>query len=297
MRQVSIIALVSVLALFLGGCPAEDEGGETSSSPSPTTVAVRTSPKSSPSATPFANPLTPQKSVNPPTATGLIQSPPAEAVAKQISRGRADPFSAIQVQPEITVSPNPAGGGGTSTSPVPVVPPLPGVPRSRGRQPVVRNQPSEPISSRGNISPRGNILPRPPQQGSRPQTSVPRRPNPAPGSRPAGFPPTVATAPRFIPQLPKLPEPTQAKGVEVTGVVEVGGETRAIIKVPNEPSRTVREGDRLFNGQVLVKRIEARGAIPLVILEQYGVEVARRIGDAPAGGAPGEIPGTEPGAA
>jgi hypothetical protein len=74
-------------------------------------------------------------------------------------------------------------------------------------------------------------------------------------------------------------------------VVEVGGEPRAIIKVPNEPDRTVREGDRLLNGQVLVKRIEVNGPTPVVILEQYGVEVARRIGEQPAGG----VPGTEPG--
>jgi hypothetical protein len=74
--------------------------------------------------------------------------------------------------------------------------------------------------------------------------------------------------------------------------VEVGGESRAIVKVPNEPDRTVREGDRLLNGQVLVKRIDARGPTPVVILEQYGVEVARRIGEAPAGGTQGD-PTTE----
>jgi hypothetical protein len=95
--------------------------------------------------------------------------------------------------------------------------------------------------------------------------------------------------PNFIPRLPKLPEPTLAKGIEVTGVVEVGGVPRAIVKVPNEPSRYVREGERLSNGQVLVKRIEMnRGSTPVVILEQYGQEVARGVGEKPPGAPTGE---------
>jgi hypothetical protein len=41
-------------------------------------------------------------------------------------------------------------------------------------------------------------------------------------------------------------------------------------------------GQRLSNGQVLVKRIEVNnGASPVVILEQYGREVARRVGEKP----------------
>jgi hypothetical protein len=63
----------------------------------------------------------------------------------------------------------------------------------------------------------------------------------------------------------------------------VGGVQMAIVKVPNEPDRYVREGQRIANGQVLVKRIETnRGPNPVVILEQYGVEVARGVGDAPS---------------
>jgi hypothetical protein len=93
--------------------------------------------------------------------------------------------------------------------------------------------------------------------------------------------------------LPKLPEPTQARGIQVTGVVEVGGVPMAIVKVPNEPSRYVREGQRIANGQVLVKRIEMnQGPEPVVILEQYGIEVARGVGEAPATspGGPGQTP-------
>jgi hypothetical protein len=75
-----------------------------------------------------------------------------------------------------------------------------------------------------------------------------------------------------------------AKAVEVSGVVVVGTEPQAIIKAPNEAtSRYVRTGQRLANGQVLVKRIEFNeGSEPIVILEQNGVEVAKIVGERPA---------------
>jgi hypothetical protein len=78
--------------------------------------------------------------------------------------------------------------------------------------------------------------------------------------------------------------------VEVSGVVIVGTEAQAIVKAPNEAnSRYVRAGQRLANGQVLVKRIEFNeGSEPIVILEQNGVEVSKLVGErAPAPAQPG----------
>lgn len=85
------------------------------------------------------------------------------------------------------------------------------------------------------------------------------------------------------PFLPPPPQPDLARGVAVTGVVQVGNETQAIVKVPNEAtSRYVREGQRLSNGRVLVKRIEMnQGPEPVVVLEQYGTEVNKVVGEAP----------------
>jgi hypothetical protein len=82
--------------------------------------------------------------------------------------------------------------------------------------------------------------------------------------------------------LPPLPQPDLAKGVQVTGVVLVAGVPRAIIKAPDEPiSRTVGPGDRLSNGQVLVKTIDVSNrAEPVVILEQFGTDVAVGVGKA-----------------
>jgi hypothetical protein len=66
----------------------------------------------------------------------------------------------------------------------------------------------------------------------------------------------------------------------VTGVAQVGNEMQAIVKAPNEPtSRYVRVGQRIANGQVLVKRIEMDGGVePIVVLEENGVEVDRIVG-------------------
>jgi hypothetical protein len=99
----------------------------------------------------------------------------------------------------------------------------------------------------------------------------------------------VAPPPRAIAPLPPAPpiappQPDLARGVVVMGIVEVGGAFQAIVQVPNEAtSRYVSEGQRLSDGQVLVKRIEINsGSEPFVILEQNGIEVTRAVGEEPA---------------
>ncbi|WP_246275573.1 hypothetical protein [Brasilonema bromeliae] len=75
------------------------------------------------------------------------------------------------------------------------------------------------------------------------------------------------------------PQPELAKAVFVSGVILIGKKSQAIIKVPNEPtSQYVHAGQQLANG-VLIKRIEINeGSEPVVILEQYGIEVAKMVG-------------------
>ncbi len=82
--------------------------------------------------------------------------------------------------------------------------------------------------------------------------------------------------------LPPPPQPETAKAVIVSGVVVIGKVPQAIIKVPEEStSRYVQPGQRLMNG-VLVKRIEmTQSGNPTVILEQYGIEVAKQVGEQP----------------
>ncbi|NJN76039.1 MAG: hypothetical protein HC796_07310 [Synechococcaceae cyanobacterium RL_1_2] len=112
----------------------------------------------------------------------------------------------------------------------------------------------------------------------------------------------IKPKPFFVPVLPTLPEPELAKQILVSGVVKIGNKTNLIVETPQEGGKSlvqyVKEGDYLGNGQVLVKRIDTNRYTPLIILEQYGIEVSKKVGvsslnvavaQAPAPNTPGEI--------
>ncbi|MBD2540671.1 hypothetical protein [Coleofasciculus sp. FACHB-SPT36] len=294
MRQHSWIALLGILAVLAGGC---SQGEDTAVAPSPSTVPVP-APSVSPTAPPFTEPPTVTPKPPLPGLSGLIPSTNSDARLREIQKGRQDPFALVPLKPIVEVTPNETGSGSPpppfpapGVAPpqgltpgrrvIPVPPPLPPVrpPRTNGGGGNIRSQ----GSPNG-----GRTIPRAPAP-SRPNGVPPRGRNTTPpGNRNRVAPIPIATAPRIpapaplLPKLPPLPEPNLARSVEVTGVVQVGGEPQAIVRVPNEPSRYVGVGQRLSNGQVLVKRIEVNnGASPVVILEQYGREVARRVGEKP----------------
>lgn len=121
---------------------------------------------------------------------------------------------------------------------------------------------------------------------------------PAPSQPPQTSPGSLAPIPQLVPTNPLAalppspPQPTLARAVEVTGVVQIGTTVHAIVNAPNEPSsRYVRAGQSLSNGRILVKRIELnQGSEPVVVLEQNGIEVTTAVGEGgtPAAGAPGQ---------
>jgi hypothetical protein len=100
-------------------------------------------------------------------------------------------------------------------------------------------------------------------------------PQPLAPNNPAGLPPAVP--------MPAA-EPTLARTVSVSGIMQVDGKTQVIVKLPNESfSRYVEVGDRIYDGKIKVKRIEGQQTIsPTVVLEEVGVEVHRKVGDVPA---------------
>jgi hypothetical protein len=83
------------------------------------------------------------------------------------------------------------------------------------------------------------------------------------------------------PSIPVPPQPELAQAITITGIIDLGGAPQIIVKAPEERvSRYVRVGDYLSNGQVRVKRIEnAIGSLPVVVLEQLGQEVYKKVGD------------------
>jgi hypothetical protein len=298
MGRNSTIAVVAILVLALAGCASEgteqasNPTASSSSNPSSNTnsnsttnpTPVDTSLANKPAATQaFNNPVVAAKSSTSisPATPNLIQSTNATERVFVLSKGRSDPFAQIIGQP-VPGMPN----ANTAPRPVPVVPPLPAAtnggastagfrPQSRVRSTVISTN-SRPISrqlrTQKNQSNKGAIA----------SARIIKRPTPKPGFVPV-FPrvmPQVVPNPTLVSVLPPPPQPELARSVAVTGVLLVGSEPQAIIKVPNEPtSRYVQAGQRLANG-LLVKRIEMNeGSNPTVILEQYGMEVARMVGE------------------
>jgi hypothetical protein len=308
MRRQSIVLLAGTLALLAVGCTTgSEEGTDVSSSPSPQ---AEGSPVA---AQPFENPMEQQKAGDKKDGkaaktnakktnkiAGLLESTDPEERAKQVqsgirSRSGLDPFAALPTLTEFKLPEDPnsvafSGGSGGGF---------------RGG--------SNSFGGRGSRAPLGSLTaggggfsnnsfgrggPSPLVSGGRSGgggSSVASLPNipsfqPVPEIR-YPKPPTIAStggtstglnAPNNgLKPLPELPEPKLAQAVEVTGVVTIGGLTKAIIKAPNEPTgRHVEVGQRLSNGQVLVKRIESNaGTDPIVIFEENGQEVARGVGE------------------
>lgn len=251
MGRNSKITIAAILTLAIAGCASEDTPQAINPAPIPKIEA-----KSPPAAQTFKNPVILAKQVSQftPASANLIQSTNATERTRllQVSKERSDPFAQIFGQ---TVSGIPQ----TSGRPVPVVPKLPTaslVGRKLPTRSIALNQ------KKNNIA------------------SIPKKLNPTLTSLLPKVLPQVVPNPALVSVLPPPAQPELARAVVVTGVVLISKEPQAIIKVPDEPtSRYVEAGQRLANG-VLVKRIEMnQGYNPIVILEQYGIEVAKMVGE------------------
>lgn len=265
MRKLFLVVLSGAFALSISGCQLFGGGGEDQADTGEVVVPVPEEPAeaegdaAAEGETPAEDPLTTPPAASDLASAELIQSTDADARVQQISSGvgaREDPFANLpipppptpvsQIQPGAPGGPSPGGGGAPGGG---------ATPGGGGTTSPGNRTPATPANP-PNVRPGGGAG------------------QPATGQRPSSplDPGNIAVAP--------TPPTDLATAVVVTGVVEVGGVDYAIVDVPNEPSRYVREGQRIANGQVLVKRIEVReGGEPRVILEQNGVEIARRVGE------------------
>ncbi|BBD59660.1 hypothetical protein NIES2109_24490 [Nostoc sp. HK-01] len=258
----SKIAIATILTLAIAGCASENT--PQASTPAPTPAAPAAPPAAAP---PPAAPATQAQSFNNPVVSTkkatnvvyltptLIQPTNGKTRIDLVPKGRPDPFAQIvsPIGSEVGQNPN--------AKQIPRLPPLPTA--------IAKNR-KMPISIAAAIAKKTAI-----QFAQAPKSILPRV-----------LPQVVPSSP-FGSVLPPAPQPDLAKAVVVTGVVLIGREPQAIIQIPNEPSsRYVQAGQRLANG-LLIKRIEMnQGSNPIVILEQYGIEVARMVGEAPANSTP-----------
>ncbi len=278
MRKLFLLALSSAFALSISGCQLFGGGGDEQADtdeavvePIPEDAADNAEGDGDATAeeeTPAEDALTTPPEASDLASAELIQSTDADARVQQISSGvgaREDPFANLPIPPP----------------PTPVSQVQPGTPGG-GTAPGGGTNPGGGTAPGGGTNPGGGTT----SPGNRTPTTPANPPNVRPGGGTTGGgqaspgqQPSSPLAPGNIAVAP-TPPTDLATAVVVTGVVEVGGVEYAIVDVPDEPSRYVREGQRIANGQVLVKRIEVReGGEPRVILEQNGVEIARRVGE------------------
>jgi hypothetical protein len=282
-------------------------------SPSPTVATI-------PPLVPGKDPAVKNVSVD--VAAGLIPSTEGEMWARTVAKGRPDPFAVLALQPIEAALPKdlmgqPAQktastGQKSNSSPTTKTPsqpskiarnspaiksgvnkPLPDikVPDAIASKPDVTSDPD----TIAPIKPAKDRVPAPKPKvavGNKPATKTPpHKPNVA--TKPA--PPTVVIKPLPEPikvapvSIPAKPEAKLAATVGISGIMEVDGKTQVIVKLPNESfSRYVEVGDRIYDGKVRIKRVEGGQSLsPMVVLEESGVEVSRRVGDTP-GAAPKE---------
>ncbi|MEM9539830.1 MAG: hypothetical protein AAGA60_09990 [Cyanobacteria bacterium P01_E01_bin.42] len=294
MRKLSFWASLTMLSLGLGGCQVlsslpflgggSQDAGDVGTAPvpaAPNTVPVNPPAEGAPegqdpnAADPenpeFEDPVVEGADAELPAPDGLIPITGRDTAIKILAQnqGRQNPFATLPVRlptAALTTAATEAvaseGGGGetrlTPTLPVFPIPPIPPQAQQRPEPFVPQEIPEEEI---------------PPEEVT---------PFEWTGE------PEVEEEPvqEFNPEaLPPLPEPTIANGLTVTGVVNLGGSTKAIVQDEEGQSRYVSPGEYLGSGQVLVKRIEMnRGPQPVVVFEELGMEVMRAVGEPPAGG-------------
>ncbi|MBD2413426.1 hypothetical protein FACHB389_05230 [Nostoc calcicola FACHB-389] len=252
------ITIAAILSLAIAGCASEDAPQAVDPAP-----ILKIAKKSQAAVQSFKNPVVPAKQVSQVSSASLnlIQSTNATERARLVlvSKNRTDPFAQIFGQ---TVG----GVPKTIGRPIPVLPKLPTASTP------VRKLPTTTIA----LNQKKNNI-----------AAVPKKVNTTLTSVLPKVLPQVVPNPTLVSVLPPAPQPDLARAVVVTGVVLISKEPQAIIKVPDEPtSRYVQAGQRLANG-VLVKRIEMNGGSnPIVILEQYGIEVAKMVGEGPVNSTP-----------
>ncbi|WAL60844.1 hypothetical protein [Thermocoleostomius sinensis] len=268
MRWVAITAMMAIAALPVSGCDSlvgqgdpspEDESAEinvtaSDEAPGDTTVESPAAEALPPDA-PLNAPLPDETRVTRlPSNLDLIPSTNPDQRVQAIQTERTDPFSLVPTTPSVQIEISPTNTPSTATQPTATAPSgtspgsgtvssAPATRSTNGGQSTATNGTSH---SSGGLAPIPNLVPRTP----------------------------TAVAP-----LP--PQPTLARAVEVLGVVQIGNVPYAIVNAPNEPtSRYVREGQSLANGQVIVRRIDALIPEPIVVFEQFGIEVTTTVGQA-----------------
>jgi hypothetical protein len=293
-NSLSYFIVFGCLSLLVSGCGGDAPKPSNSASPSPATSAIvpAASVTPAPATSPAASLATPtgeaktsgvQPTVSGDIAAGLIPASDTETVTKSVSKGRADPFSAVIAQPVIQRVVLPVGNRLTSAPTTSsTVAFNPGV-RSGSNLGTTNNKLGSNVGvasianmvSKRSTKSTGTSLTASKTVASKTETvgSIKAVTPLVPIKTALLTPPTAK--PAIVPEL--------AQAVQVSGVSVINGQTQVIVKLPGESfSRYISVGEKVLNGKVLIKRVQDPTATtPIVVLEEAGIEVLRRVGEKP----------------
>jgi hypothetical protein len=272
------------------------------------------------------SPIVPGKPVSISSA-GLIPATNGENWAKTVNKGNADPFATLALQPVEAVEKDPITGlpvkatsaakiaSNTSVVKSGVNKPLPSIKVAANPTQVAKASGKSKIASKGSTSADTGItqdrnsdiseIPRTGINKALPKIVVSIKPTNSsklPTTAKAGnnnvlrpvnvggsAPKTPGVTQIAARSEPVVEKPLQAMAVEISGIIEVEGKTQVIVKLPNESFiRYIDVGSQVANSSIFIKRVEGQESIsPTVVLEEVGVEIARKIGDKVAASTPG----------
>ncbi|MBD2107112.1 MULTISPECIES: hypothetical protein [unclassified Nodosilinea] len=213
----------------------------------------------------FAEPLVPvAPQLSPIARADLIQSTDPNERLQQINNSRTDPFAIVPIPPpppRVIAPPPPVGGAtrGTATA---------GATAGGGTGATAAGGRAGTGAGGG----AGSAVARAGGAGGAAGTT-----SGGSGAAAGNAGARRSATPAALAPLPQLPKPALAEAVLVTGVMTIGNENFAVVQT-SAGSQYVKAGQRVSNGQVLVKRIDMRGSDPVVVLEENGIEVSRPVG-------------------
>jgi hypothetical protein len=292
-NSLSYFIIFGCLSLLVSGCGGDAPKPSNSASPSPAASTVVPTPSATPTpaASPAASLIAPndtkltgaQPAVSGDIAAGLIPASDTETVTKSVSKGRVDPFSAVIAQPVIQKVVVPVGNRMTSQ---------PTTSSTVAFNPGVRSgsnsgAPNNNLGSNVGVASIADMVSKKSTKSNEKSVTAPKTMasrTVTVGSISAVIPLVPVKTALLTPPIakPKI-VPELAQAIQVSGVSEINGQTQVIVKLPGESfSRYLSVGEKVLNGKVLIKRVQDPTAItPIVVLEEAGIEVLRRVGEKP----------------
>ncbi len=309
-NSLSYLLTFGFLALFVTGCGGDTSKPSNSASPSPSTSAAASAAPVASAAPSFTQPVVAGADLNASSApevavksesmaAALLPASDSDTIVRNTTKGRTDPFANVVFQTETVVSrkSNPNGFNQIASNSSSLNNTSPNIGRNNISSSSVGASNSPRVGSglglasaaanAGKVSATGsNVAAKPRAIPSGALDSAPNSGRSASnGQKPSPLVPVdpSQTALRDLPRpsVAPIPQPVYARNIVVSGVAQVNGQTQVILKLPNESfSRYVSVGERVMDGKVLVKRVESPNAItPVVVLEEIGMEVPRRVGE------------------